>query len=197
MRTEDRPDPHRHGEEIDTQDIRNPETVHEERDVNVRGILLFGLWLFIAAVIIHIALWGFFRILEHETAKRDPRPTPVAEQRSNKFPEPKLQPNPVGDVQRMRQREGEQLHQYGWVNRQQGVTHIPIERAMELLAQRGLPSRQAQPQQMPGNLDPSGGEGPNQPVSASPSRNAHGQREAEGKPATPATREAEKPRRQQ
>jgi hypothetical protein len=144
MRTDDRPDPHRHGKEIDTTDIRNPETVHEERDVNVRAILLFGLWLFIAAVIIHIALWGFFHFLENRTAKQDPRPSPVAEQRPNKFPEPQLQPNPVGDVQRMRAREAEQLQKYGWVNRQQGVAHIPIDRAMELVVQRGLPSRPAQ-----------------------------------------------------
>lgn len=186
-------DPHRHGDEIHTEDIRNPEVVHEERDVNVRGILLFAFWLFAAAVIIHIALWGFFKFLEKQAAARDPRPSPVAEQRTNKFPEPKLQPNPVEDLARMRGREGETLHKYGWVNRQAGVTHIPIERAMELVVQRGLPSRQQPP---PGGApgESSGGEPPNQPQSANPSSDSHGQREAEGKPATPATRE--KPRQQ-
>src|SRR5687767_12934310 len=118
MRTDDQQDPHRHGEEIDTSAINNPETVHEERDVNVRGILMFALWLFVAAVIIHVALWGFFELLENRAAAADPQPSPVAEQRPNKFPEPKLQPNPVGDVQRMRARELEQLNNYGWVNRE-------------------------------------------------------------------------------
>ena len=192
----DVPDPHRHGAEIDTTDIRNPETVHEERDVNVRAILMFGLFLLVSAIIIHIALWGFFRFLENQRAKQDPRPSPVAGQRPTKFPQPQLQPNPVEDVARMRAREAEQLHKYGWVNKQAGVAHIPIERAMELVVQRGLPSRQAQPQAQgaPAGTESSGGEKPNQAESANPSSDAHGQREAQGKPATPATRE--KPRLQ-
>jgi hypothetical protein len=33
-----------------------------------------------------------------------------------------------------------QLNSYGWVNKEKGVAHIPIERAMELVAQRGLPT---------------------------------------------------------
>lgn len=189
MRTDDR---HRRNQEIDTSGISNPETVHEESDINVRAILMFGLWLFVAAVIIHVALWGFFELMEKRAAAADPRPSPVAEQRPNTFPEPKLQPDPVEDAYRMRAREGEQLNNYGWVNRQQGVTHIPIERAMELVVQRGLPSRPAQPQPAVGNPDSSGGEGPNQPASTSPSSDSHGQREAQGRPATPATRQ--KPR---
>ncbi|MCA1555006.1 MAG: hypothetical protein LC737_11585, partial [Chloroflexi bacterium] len=30
---------------------------------------------------------------------------------------------------------------YGWVDQSAGITHIPIERAMELLLERGLPTR--------------------------------------------------------
>ena len=189
MRTDDQ---HRHGKEIDTSNISNPQTVHEESDINVRAILMFGFWLFVAGVVIHAVLWGFFRLMEKRAAAADPRPSPVAEQRSNKFPEPKLQPDPVEDVQRLRAREDQQLNQYGWVNRQQGVTHIPIERAMELVVQRGLPTRPAQPQPAVGTPDSSGGEGPNKPQAASPRSDSRGQREAEGKPATPATRQ--KPR---
>ena len=33
------------------------------------------------------------------------------------------------------------MHSYGWVDQQAGVVRIPIDRAMELLAQRGLPTR--------------------------------------------------------
>jgi hypothetical protein len=32
-----------------------------------------------------------------------------------------------------------ELHSYGWVDQGTGVAHIPIDRAMELIAQRGLP----------------------------------------------------------
>jgi hypothetical protein len=34
-----------------------------------------------------------------------------------------------------------QLNSYGWVDQKAGVAHIPIERAMELLVQRGIPVR--------------------------------------------------------
>ncbi len=33
------------------------------------------------------------------------------------------------------------MHSYGWVDQPAGVVRIPIDRAMELLAQRGLPTR--------------------------------------------------------
>ena len=32
-----------------------------------------------------------------------------------------------------------QLNSYGWVDEKAGVAHIPIDRAMELIVQRGLP----------------------------------------------------------
>jgi hypothetical protein len=33
------------------------------------------------------------------------------------------------------------LQSYGWIDQQKGVVRIPIERAMELTAERGLPVR--------------------------------------------------------
>jgi hypothetical protein len=37
--------------------------------------------------------------------------------------------------------EEKTLHSYGWVDQRAGVVRIPIDRAMELVAQRGLPTR--------------------------------------------------------
>jgi hypothetical protein len=37
----------------------------------------------------------------------------------------------------------QKLNSYGWVDRSAGTIRIPIERAIELTAQRGLPSRAA------------------------------------------------------
>ena len=37
--------------------------------------------------------------------------------------------------------EEQTLNSYGWVDQQAGVVRIPIDRAMDLLAQRGLPTR--------------------------------------------------------
>jgi hypothetical protein len=44
----------------------------------------------------------------------------------------------------MRAAEEAQLHSYRWVDREAGIAAIPIERAMEILAQRGLPKQKPQ-----------------------------------------------------
>ncbi|HEX2173209.1 MAG TPA: hypothetical protein VHL09_12280 [Dehalococcoidia bacterium] len=50
----------------------------------------------------------------------------------------------------------ESLSTYGWLNREQGTVRIPIERAIELTVQRGLPARTNPPtttrQNVPGQF---------------------------------------------
>ena len=55
-------------------------------------------------------------------------------------PEPRLQPNPARDLREMRAAEEQLLHQYAWIDPDKGIVRIPIERAMDLIAQRGLPA---------------------------------------------------------
>lgn len=43
----------------------------------------------------------------------------------------------------MRAHENAILSSYGWINREQGIVHIPIEVAMEMVLKEGLPTRQA------------------------------------------------------
>ena len=59
----------------------------------------------------------------------------------HRFPRPNLQVSPHEDLLRLRTREDAELNQYRWIDRKSGVVGLPIERAMELLAQRGLPTR--------------------------------------------------------
>ena len=49
---------------------------------------------------------------------------------------------PTGDEQ-VRARDDPILYGYGWVDQKAGIAHIPIQRAIDLVAQSGLPSRQA------------------------------------------------------
>jgi hypothetical protein len=66
-------------------------------------------------------------------------------------PEPRLQTHPVEDLAALRAREDAALHGYAWVDRDAGVTRIPVERAIEILVERGLPARPA-PEGDPGIL---------------------------------------------
>lgn len=60
----------------------------------------------------------------------------------DRFPQPNLQvDDDRGQMTALISRQTEQLDSYGWVNRSNGVIHIPIERAMDLLLERGLPAR--------------------------------------------------------
>ena len=56
-------------------------------------------------------------------------------------PSPRLQLAPPADLQTFRAREEAELNSYGWINRTAGVVRIPIDRAMELVLQEGLPVR--------------------------------------------------------
>jgi mono/diheme cytochrome c family protein len=53
-------------------------------------------------------------------------------------PEPRLEQNPNVDSERMLATAVERLESYGWVDQPEGPAHVPIERAMELLVERGI-----------------------------------------------------------
>jgi hypothetical protein len=56
------------------------------------------------------------------------------------FPTPRVQADDGNqDVANLHARESLLLDHYSWADRQSGKVRIPIERAMELIAQRGLP----------------------------------------------------------
>jgi hypothetical protein len=56
------------------------------------------------------------------------------------FPQPRLETNERIELNGFRLAEEQQLHSYGWVDKDAGVVHIPIETAMQMLVQHGLPT---------------------------------------------------------
>jgi len=48
----------------DVSHIRNVEVTHEKSDVSVRGVSMFVIALTIAAIAIHLGMWGLFRYLD-------------------------------------------------------------------------------------------------------------------------------------
>jgi hypothetical protein len=83
-------------------------------------------------------------------------PSPLASTRSGP-PEPRLQVNPVQDLKALRAAEDQILASYGWVSQETNVARIPIDRAMELLVERGLPAP-PKPAAIPGKNTPGRGE---------------------------------------
>ncbi len=118
---------------------------HEHTDANVWLIVQFAIWLTIAAIITHLLMWGLFELFVK--TRNDAAPAaefPLAAQQERRLPAgPRLQAIPANEIFEFRQRENAELNDYGWVDRNAGTVHIPIEKAKELLLQRGLPSRPA------------------------------------------------------
>ncbi len=124
--------------------VEHPDVRHEPSDVNVRAIILTGIGIVILAAILYILLWLLFEALSDRQVGLHLPPPPLADRPSGPLPpEPRLQSSPSTDLREMRAEEDAILHSYGWVDEQAGVVRIPIERAMKLLAERGLPVRPA------------------------------------------------------
>src|ERR1051325_1528701 len=116
------------------------EARHELSDLSPKHIALFGIGL---AVTVAAALWVGAALFQHYSGiqiEREPPPTPVASSREPP-PGPRLLANPSQDLQTMRAGEEFILKNYGWIDRQKGIVRIPIDRAIDMLAQKGLPAR--------------------------------------------------------
>jgi hypothetical protein len=125
---------------------KSDDAVRRNRDVNIRGVLLFGFWLVAGAILVQLAMWGFFRVLKKEESSRDkPLPAMIAASLKRTPPEPRLEPNPLLPRARVRAEEDAVLSSYGWVDKTTGVVRVPITRAMEILVARGLPSSKPMP----------------------------------------------------
>ena len=116
---------------------------HEERDVAFRPVVIGLAGLVGLLVVGAISMWVLFLYFAARPA--GPPANPLAQSFGRQVPpEPRLQTNPLADLQQLRAQEDEILSSYGWVDRNAGVVRIPVEQAIELLAQRGLPARAAE-----------------------------------------------------
>ena len=111
---------------------------HEEADVNVWVVAKFAVALVAVCAVSLTLLFGLFRYFQ---SSEGGKPAVSAIQLP---PEPRLEKTPTLDLKAFRAEEDRVLNSYGWIDRQKGVVRVPIDRAIDLLAQHGLPSRPQQ-----------------------------------------------------
>jgi hypothetical protein len=123
--------------------LENPDTHHETSDINVRAIIWFVAVLSIVVLSMNAAMWAMFRVLDHFERKNQPYVTPLAPEAKlpKDFPAPSLQTTPWTDLRTFRAEQQNYLHGYGWVDEKLGVARIPIDKAKQLLLQRGMAVR--------------------------------------------------------
>jgi hypothetical protein len=108
--------------------------------VSIRAIALFGVGLLFLGIAVHFVLVALMNVFSAERS----RPLGVARPLSDvlrQSSEPVLQAAPAQELEALRKAEDRVLNQYRWIDKSQGVVRIPIERAMDLVAERGLPVR--------------------------------------------------------
>src|ERR1051325_1448099 len=157
---------------------------HEESDLSIRGIVLFGAFLAVGGVVAFLLMIGMIHWMEHEAKESEAKLTPMEQQLqkerdmpreglgkgpaegeikpppdwygrgkmedhlSRTFKAPRLQYNDEHDMALFAGSEEKWLKSTGKdIN---GNIHIPIQRAIDMLAQRGLP--QVSGQFLPANV---------------------------------------------
>lgn len=128
-------------------ELRHEEIDFERTDINARGTFITGVSVLVGMWIVVALLFFFFAYLKHERAVSSPPPLPVEAHGNPMPPEPRLQASPRLDLKAFRAREDWELNHYHWIDKAKGTVAIPIERAMEMVAARGIP-----PQKKPANL---------------------------------------------
>ncbi len=131
-----------------------PGATYEHTDAHAGPIVRFIVWLAVSAIVIHIGMGFMYEFLIQRSMVAE-HPYPLAVDQPLRLPPaPRLQQFPANDIYRFRTDEAALLERYGWLNKEAGVVHIPIEEAMRLTVERGLlQSRSPEaPQDLPGQM---------------------------------------------
>ena len=125
---------------------------HETRDASMRNVIAFGVALLVLIVVGLLVSEGVLHYFEVRQSLGPPA-SPFESVRTLP-PAPRLQVAPVEDLARYRAAQESTLNSYGWVDQKAGVVRIPIDRAMDLLLERGLPARARAAQQGGAEIKP-------------------------------------------
>lgn len=138
------------------EETHNPEVRHEERDINAGAVAKFGAFLLVSGVVVFFLITYLFNYFSARETGESPRAHQGIDSTMRRLPpEPCLQTNGPKDLASMRAAEAEVLDHYAWIDPDHGIIRIPIGRAIDLLARKGLPYRTAVPPATAGVTVPS------------------------------------------
>lgn len=123
---------------------------YERRDVDIPALLklALGLAVLIAVTLVLVKIsFGIFDKLE----PLGPPASPFSDVRQLP-PAPRLQPAPHMELKDYCAAQQNNVNSYAWVDQKQGTVRIPIDRAIDLIMQQGLPARASSgaPADLPG-----------------------------------------------
>ncbi|HEV8517141.1 MAG TPA: hypothetical protein VGQ54_01110 [Burkholderiales bacterium] len=107
---------------------------HEPAQIDAQTSLLVALG--VVGILITIALAMHALIRHFNDGQPQAENPPAWSQIRSAFPEPRLEPVPATEISTLNAEKRRLLNGYRWIDKEQGIIQIPIERAMQLLAER-------------------------------------------------------------
>ena len=108
---------------------------YEKTDVHFWPVMI-SLLLLTAFILLGIVLsYVSFAGLEFFMKKSD-KPLPPMMQTGVQPPEPRLQVKPADDLALIQKEQQASVNTYAWVDSEAGIAQIPVQRAMQILAER-------------------------------------------------------------
>ncbi len=158
------------------------QTGHEKTGIDARGLFISAGVLVATVFVCELVLkWWMddFKVEEQKTNALHPSRQEIPVDR---FPNPRLQESPPVDLVQVEREERARVSSYGWVDKKSGIARIPVDRAMDILAQKGLPKVAAKP--------PTPGAPPNTSI---PPAGKREEARPEGNPTAPAKKAEQSP----
>lgn len=111
-----------------------------DQEIDVRTIAKSLVWLTVLIAVSMLLMWWLSVALKKREMAMDPPASPIEKANETMIPpEPRLQASPPVELSTVRAEEHQLLTTYGWAGAPGTVARIPVSRAMEIVAQRGLP----------------------------------------------------------
>ena len=120
-----------------------PGAGYEQSDAHIPDLLKFGFWMAVVIAVTLFAMKWTFNYMERTQTVSVPA-GPFTRPRELP-PSPRLQAAPHEELKNYCEAEVNELNSYGWINQRLHVVRIPIDRAMDLVLQNGLPVRASGP----------------------------------------------------
>jgi hypothetical protein len=114
---------------------------YEHQDANPKRLFWWGFGLAIVIILVFLAMRGLFDF--YGKVQSLGRPASPFENVRVLPPPPRLQTEPRTDLHTYCAKQMKELGTYGWADQPNGVVRIPIDRAIDLTLQQGLPARAA------------------------------------------------------
>ena len=114
---------------------------HEANTLIVKGLIIFAVVLVAVVIIVELTLVYVMKDFSQEEKVLQALAPPVFADDSGPVPGPRLQAMPPTDFVKLKEAELRRLNGYGWVDQKAGIAHIPIDRAIDIVASNGLPAR--------------------------------------------------------